>query len=178
MEVELNSSGDNPLVLLDDQSIISVGNFDVVSLAIAFDLLRIALTQVAQIANERVQKQLWTQFSGLPTGLADEEGPHGGLRPLGRTSAALAAEARFLANPVSLDYRGQLAEGIEDHASLAPLGVRRIEELVDIGYRLAAIELIVAARAVDLRERLNLSVGTNVAYETVRELASGSVEEQ
>lgn len=178
MEVELNSSGDNPLVILDDQSIISTGNFDVVSLAVAFDHLRIVLTQMMHLANERVQKQLWSQFSGLPTGLAAEEGPEGGLRPLGRTCAALAAEARSLANPISLDYRGQLAEGIEDHASLAPLGARRTEELAEIAWRLVAVELVVAARAVDLRGRPNLGSGTRVAYEVVREFAPESIEEQ
>ena len=129
MEVELNSASDNPLVLLDDQSIISVGNFDVVALAVAFDLLRVAVAQVVHLANERIQKHLWSQFSGLPTGLAARDGDEG-LRPLGYTSASLAAEARVLANPVSLDYRGQIAEGFEDHASMAPLGVRKTEELL------------------------------------------------
>ena len=123
MEIELNSAADNPLVLVDEGVIVSVGNFDVTSLAMAFDYLRLGIAHAAQVANERVQKLLWQHFTGLPTGLAQSDGPTGGLRPLGRSFAALASEARFLANPVSLDYRGQLAEGIEDHASMAPLAV-------------------------------------------------------
>src|SRR5918997_68740 len=91
MEVEINSAGDNPLVLIEDRSIISVGNFDVVALAVAFDLLRVAVAQVVHLANERIQKHLWSQFSGLPTGLAARDGDEG-LRPLGYTSASLAAE--------------------------------------------------------------------------------------
>ena len=121
MEIELNSAADNPLVLVDEGVIVSVGNFDVTSLAMAFDYIRLGIAHAAQVANERVQKLLWQHFSGLPTGLAQSDGPTGGLRPLGRSFAALASEARFLANPVSLDYRGQLAEGVEDHASMAPL---------------------------------------------------------
>ena len=121
MEIELNSAGDNPLVLVDEDAIVSVGNFDVTSLAMAFDYVRLGLSHAIQVANERVQKLLWAHFSGLPTGLATHDGLTGGLRPLGRSFAALASEARFLANPVSLDYRGQLAEGVEDHASMAPL---------------------------------------------------------
>ena len=176
MEVEINSAGDNPLVLIEDRSIISVGNFDVVALAVAFDLLRVAVAQVVHLANERIQKHLWSQFSGLPTGLAARDGDEG-LRPLGYTSASLAAEARVLANPVSLDYRGQIAEGVEDHASMAPLGVRKTEELVDIARRIAALELTVAARAVELRGRPRLGTGTHAAYDLVSRYATTEPEE-
>ncbi len=176
MEVEINAASDNPLVLLDDQSIISVGNFDVVALAVAFDLLRVAVAQVVHLANERIQKHLWSQFSGLPTGLAAHDGDEG-LRPLGYTSASLAAEARVLANPVSLDYRGQIAEGVEDHASMAPLGVRKTEELVTIARRIAALELTVAARALELRGRPRLGTGTRAAYDLDSRYATTETEE-
>jgi histidine ammonia-lyase len=172
MEVELNSAADNPLVLVEEGVIVSVGNFDVTSLAMAFDYVRLGIAHAAQVANERVQKLLWSHFSGLPTGLAMREGPTGGLRPLGRSFAALASEARFLANPVSLDYRGQLAEGVEDHASMAPLAVSTTSTLVGLAHRLVALELIIGAQAVDLRggpERLG--GGTGRAYGLVREYA-------
>ena len=170
MEIELNSAGDNPLVVVDEDAIVSVGNFDVVALAMAFDFVRLGFAHAAQVANERVQKLLWDHFSGLPTGLTPTDGPTGGLRPLGRAFAALAAEARFLANPVSLDYRGQLAEGIEDHASMAPLAVRTTSSLVSLMHRLVALELIIAAQAVDLRGGPeHIGEGPRVAYEFVRE---------
>jgi histidine ammonia-lyase len=177
MEVELNSASDNPLVLLDDQAIISVGNFDVVALAVAFDLLRVAVAQVVHLANERIQKHLWSQFSGLPAGLAASDGDEG-LRPLGYTSASLAAEARVLANPVSLDYRGQIEEGFEDHASMAPLGVRKTEELLSIARRTAALELTVATRAIDLRGGPLLGAGTGIARDIAREFATTDPEER
>ena len=88
MEIELNSASDNPLVLVDEGAIVSVGNFDVTSLAMAFDYVRLGIAHAAQVANERVQKLLWHHFSGLPTGLARQEGSTGGLRPLGRSFAA------------------------------------------------------------------------------------------
>jgi len=170
MEIELNSAGDNPLVVVDEDAIVSVGNFDVVSLAMAFDYVRLGFAHAAQVANERVQKILWNHFSGLPTGLTAADGPTGGLRPLGRAFAALAAETRFLANPVSLDYRGQLAEGIEDHASMAPLAVSTTSALVSLMYRLVALELIVAAQAVDLRgDPEGIGEGPRVAHAFVRE---------
>jgi len=112
MEVELNAAGDNPLVSVEDQAIVSVGNFDVIALSTAFDFLRIALASTLQVLDERVQKLLWRDFSGLTTGLAARPGgATGGLRQLGRTCAALTAEARGLANPVSLDYRASWPRG-------------------------------------------------------------------
>jgi histidine ammonia-lyase len=172
MEIELNSAGDNPLVLVDEGAIVSVGNFDVTSLAMAFDYVRLGIAHAAQVANERVQKLLWHHFSGLPTGLAQREGPTGGLRPLGRSFAALASEARLLANPVSLDYRGQLAEGVEDHASMAPLAVSTTSALVSLLHRLIALELIIGAQAIDLRGGPSgLGGGTGRAYALVREYA-------
>jgi histidine ammonia-lyase len=178
MEIELNSAGDNPLVLVEEGAIVSVGNFDVTSLAMAFDYVRLGIAHATQVANERVQKLLWSHFSGLPTGLARRDGPTGGLRPLGRTFAALASEARFLANPVSLDYRGQLAEGVEDHASMAPLAVSTTSSLVSLLHRLVALELIVAAQGVDLRGGPEaLGGGTARAYGVVREFAGTMVDE-
>ena len=178
MEIELNSAGDNPLVLVDEGAIVSVGNFDVTSLAMAFDYVRLGIAHAAQVANERVQKLLWHHFSGLPTGLAQREGPTGGLRPLGRSFAALASEARLLANPVSLDYRGQLAEGVEDHASMAPLAVSTTSALVSLLHRLIALELIIAAQAIDLRDGpAGLGGGTGRAYALVREYAGTLTDE-
>jgi histidine ammonia-lyase len=178
MEIELNSASDNPLVLVDESAIVSVGNFDVTSLAMAFDYVRLGIAHAAQVANERVQKLLWSHFSGLPTGLARREGPTGGLRPLGRTFAALASEARFLANPVSLDYRGQLAEGVEDHASMAPLAVSTTSALVGLAHRLVALELIIAAQGVDLRGGAGqLGGGTGRAHALVREFAGTLTDE-
>jgi len=164
-------------VVVEDEAIISVGNFDVLALAMAFDLLRLGLASALKVADERVQKLLWNAFSGLPTGLASGEGPTGGLRPLGRWCAALGAEARHLANPVSLAYGAQLAEGVEDHASMAPLSVRKTSELVSLGHRMVAHELICAAQAIDLRGRGALGQGTRVAYGCVRECVPRLVDE-
>src|ERR1700756_3409824 len=123
MEIELNSAADNPLVLVEESTIVSVGNFDVASLAMAFDYLRVGIAHAAQVANERVQKLLWRHFCGLPPGLARRDGPP------------------VLATPVSLDFRGQLAEGVEDHASMAPLAVSTTSLLVSLVHRLVALEL-------------------------------------
>ena len=169
LEAELNAANDNPLVLVGEGVIVSSGNFDVAGLAMAFDLLRLAIANAIKGTNERVQKLLWNHFSGLPSALAFEQGPTNGLKPMGRWCAALAAEARSLARPVTLDYAGQVAEGVEDDASMAPLSVRRTHELVSLVHRTVVYELITAAQAIDMRERWPLGRGTVAAYRAVRD---------
>lgn len=169
LEAELNAASDNPLVLVEEGAVVSVGNFDVAGVAMVFDLVRLAIGHAVKVSNERVQKLLWHHFSGLPSELALVQGPTNGLKPMGRWCAALTAEARSLANAVSLDYVGQVAEGVEDHASMAPLAVRRTHELVTLTHRLVAHELIIAAQAVDMRGCRPLGRGTELAYQAVRE---------
>jgi histidine ammonia-lyase len=168
LEVDLNSAGDNPLVVVDEGVIVSNGNFDIVSLALGFDLMRVALADLLRMANERVQKLLSRHFSGLPTGLTSHEGWNLDLNMLGRAAAVLSAESRFMANPVSLDYSAPLQEGIEDHASMAPLSVRKTSELMKLAHRMVAVELAVAAQAIDLRGHPRLGDGTAAAYALVR----------
>ncbi len=166
--IELNSAGDNPLVSSFDGTIFSVGNFDVSELALSLDTFKIALAHAMQLSSERIQKHLWAQFSGLPTALADKDVPASKLIPLGRTAAALASEARGLAFPVSLTYQSAVAEGIEDYASMAPCAARKTAELIGLAQKLVAIELMVAARAVELRRHTRLGEGTARAFELVR----------
>ena len=124
MEIELNSAGDNPLVLVDEEAIVSVGQL---RRDLAGDGVRLhpARHRARRPGRQRARPEaaLGATSAACRPGSRAQDGPTGGLRPLGRSFAALASEARFLANPVSLDYRGQLAEGVEDHASMAPLAV-------------------------------------------------------
>lgn len=167
LSVELNAACDNPLVVPGEEAIVSNGNFDVTVLALAFDATRNAIAVTTRMASERVQKHLWSTFSDLTTYLASGGAAFGGLRAVGRRCAALAAEARELADPVAVNYSAQLAEGIEDHGSMAPLAVRRAHELVTLCHAMVAEELVVAAEAVDLRG-VTLGAGTRVAHELVR----------
>jgi histidine ammonia-lyase len=162
-ETELNSASDNPLVSTQDDLLLSVGNFDVTNIAISLDMLRIAFVHVLQMASERIQKQLWSHFSGLPTGLGQAD-MSARLIPLSRVCAALVSEAKSLADPVSLSYRSQVAEGIEDHASMAPYAVQRTWQLLKIATKVAAIEMIVSAKAIEMRGSEPRGQGTDKAY--------------
>ncbi len=169
--IELNASHENPLVLAAAESIVSVANFDALPLAAALDFLRIALAPALTSAGERAVKLLQAPLSGLPEGLAARAGlAEDALSQLGVAALALTAEARLLAQPVSFELAGTtLHEGIEDRITMAPLAARRLAEMVELGERLGAVELVVAAQAVDLRGRPRLGAGTGRAYELVRE---------
>jgi histidine ammonia-lyase len=167
--VELNASQGNPVVVTDEDRVISVGNFEVAPLAAALDLLRIALAPALTSAAERVVKLLETPWSGLPTGLVARPGVgDAGLAYLGITVQSIVAEARLLAQPVSFEMASSAhAEGIEDRTTMAPLAVRRVGEVLGLGARVVAVELVVAAQAVELRGSA-LGVGTAAAKEALR----------
>lgn len=170
LAVELNASQGNPIVVLDERRIVSVANFEILPLAAALDLLRIVLATALTSASERVVKLLETPWSGLPTGLTPQGGSADpGLSYLGIASQALASEARLLAQPVSFEMASSAhAEGIEDRTTMAPLGARRLAEMVDLGRQVVAREMVVAAQAVELRGRTPLGRGTAEVLGAVR----------
>jgi histidine ammonia-lyase len=169
---ELNASQENPIVLIDEERIVSVGNFDALQLAAALDFTRIALAPVLTTASERTVKLLQSPVTDLPEGLAAESGlAESGLSEFGVPVQALAAEAKLLAAPVSTETASTSHhEGIEDRITLAPLSARRLAEMVELGERVAAIELVVAAQAIDLRGPPQLGAATGALYRKVREL--------
>jgi histidine ammonia-lyase len=169
LTIELNSSHSNPLVVTDEQLIVSSLNVEIAPLAAALDFLRIALAPALTTANERQMKLLQAPLTGLSDGLAAGSGHEDGLAELGNVGMALTGEARLLAQPVSFELASTTqAEGIEDRMTLAPLAARRVAEMVELGEGIAAIELVVAAQAVDLRRPSKLGAGTRLAYDAVR----------
>jgi len=173
LSVELNASQENPLLVPEERRIVSVGNFDVLPLAAALDFLRIALAPALTSATERLLKLLQPRFSGLPEGLAAREGlAEDALAEFGIAAQALTSEARLLASPVSFELTSTTqAGGIEDRTTMAPLAARRLAEMVALGARAVAIELLVATQAVDLRGSRPLGEGTARAHALVRERA-------
>lgn len=168
LAVELNAVQSNPLVLADGR-VLSVGAFDSVALATALDLARLALAPVLSSAAERALKLLQAPLTGLPEGLGVRPGlAESALSELGIAVQAFAAEARLLAQPVSLELVSTTqAEGIEDRMTMAPLGARRLAEMVDLGARVASVELLLAAQACELRGHA-LGSGTAAAHSAVR----------
>jgi histidine ammonia-lyase len=183
LQIELNSSQSNPVVVpatngpghepgKEQGRIVSVGNFDIGHLAAALDFLRIALAPVVTSANERAVKLLQAPYSGLPAGLAAGAGsPDDALAELAVAGQAITVEARTLAHPVSYELASSVkGEGIEDRATMAPLSARRLADMIALSARVVAIELVVAAQAIDLRAPGQLGLGTGRAYRMIREL--------
>jgi histidine ammonia-lyase len=177
LQTELNSSQSNPVVVVAERRIVSVGNFDIGPVAAALDFARIALAPVVTSANERAVKLLQAPFSGLSAGLAAQAAtPDDALSELAVAGQAITVEARTLAYPVSYELASSVkGDGIEDRATMAPLSARRLAVMVALCARVVAIELVVAAQAIDLRApeyhgRGELGLGTGRAYRMIREL--------
>jgi histidine ammonia-lyase len=171
LALELNSSQGNPMVLVEEERIISAGNFDIAPLAAAIDYARICLAPALTSACERTVKLLQAPSSGLPQGLsASHPSPEDALSEFAVAIVALTSEARLLAQPVSFELAStSIATGIEDRMTMAPLAARRLSEMVELGLGIASIELTVAAQALDLRGQAKLGEGTSRAYRLVRQ---------
>jgi len=171
LAIELNASQENPIVLPDEDRLISVGNSDTLPLAASLDFLRIALAPVLTSAAERLDKLLEAPFSGLPQNLAAHAGGVDiALSELAVLAQALTAEARLLAQPVSFEVTtSSRDQGLTDRMTMAPLAARRVGQMVELGERLVAAELVVAAQALELRAPAATGLGTARLHALVRE---------
>lgn len=170
--IELNASDSNPIVLPGVAAPISVANYESLPIAAALDHVRVVLASVLTASGERSVKLLDTPWSGLPTGLVDAPDTRDpGLAYLGIVVQSLVAEARLLAQPVSLELASSAhAEGIEDRMAMGGLSARRLDEQLALGRRIVAIELVVATQGIDLRAPRQLGTGTAAARALVRGL--------
>lgn len=172
---ELSGAADNPLVLADDDEVLSTGNFHVPALALALDATAIAVAQVASAITERTARLRTQQLSGLPPNLVGGDATRSGVAPLGKTAQALTLEIRHLAAPLAI-HTSVGTEGVEDDSTGAAQGALRLRDQVQRLELLVAIELLVGAQAVDLAAPAHASVhigsGTAAAHACVRELVA------
>jgi histidine ammonia-lyase len=165
---DLNGAGDSPAVLVDDEELMSTVNFDTTAMSLAFEGLGLALSHTAAIAVFRIAKLMSPGFSGLPRFLTPKAGARTGFATVQKTASALEAEIRHLALPLGA-MTAPVADGVEDYAPMTPRVVEKTHEIVRRLARLAAIELVVAAQAVDLGDGLKLGRGTGRAFAFVRQ---------
>lgn len=165
---ELASAIDNPMVLPDGR-IESCGNFHGAPLAFACDALAIAIAEVGAIAERRTDRLLDTaRSSGLPPFLAPEAGVNSGLMIAQYTQAAMVAENRRLAAPASV---GSLPTSAmqEDHVSMGWAAARKLRTAIANLGRILAVELVCAARGIELRAPLSPAAGTGAALGALRD---------
>jgi histidine ammonia-lyase len=172
VELELNSMSDNPLVSVEDQTMVHNGNFHPAVLALAFDSLRVAIAHVGQLA-ERRMSHLWDGFfenvSGAEAGLPEGAIPQFFGISLRYPAAALFAELKQLAAPATLDCP-PLDIGTEDHATSAPLSVRKTEAALELLEDLFAVEQLMARDVLTTTaDSRQLGAATGAALRAVEE---------
>ncbi|HYK94659.1 MAG TPA: histidine ammonia-lyase [Candidatus Dormibacteraeota bacterium] len=163
LAIEMNAATDNPLIFPDGAvadaraqatgggRVISGGNFHGEPIALALDFAKLALAELGSISERRIAQLVDpNQSCGLPAFLASDSGLDSGYMLLQYTAAALASENKGLAHPASADSIPTSANQ-EDHVSMGPIAGRQARVVVEHVERIIAIELLCAARALDLR---------------------------
>lgn len=173
---EINSATDNPLIFPKTKTFLSGGNFHGQPIALAMDLLGIALTSIGSIAERRIARLIDDKLSnGLPLLLLHpqlaDKGVHYGLGLAHITAAALLAECQTLTTPASIRSIPTSANQ-EDHVSMSSIAARQAQEIIKNVEHIIAIELLCAAQAIDIRKlqkSVKLGRGTAKAYSLIRE---------
>ncbi|GMG97054.1 histidine ammonia-lyase [Tepidimicrobium xylanilyticum] len=168
VEIEINSVTDNPLVFDDTKEGISGGNFHGQPMALVFDFLGIALAEIANISERRLERLVNPALSGLPAFLVEKGGLNSGFMIVQYSAAALVSENKVLAHPASVDSIPSSANQ-EDHVSMGTIAARKAREIMKNVRRVLAMEIMAACQAIDLRGNKGLGVGTKPAYELVRQ---------
>lgn len=168
LNVEINSVTDNPILFPDVGDVISAGNFHGQPVALALDFLGIALAEIGNISERRVERLVNPQLSGLPPFLAPNSGLNSGYMIVQYTAAALVSENKVLAHPASVDSIPTSANQ-EDHVSMGSISARKLHSILANVQNIVAIELLCACQAVEYRDRARLAPTTQAVYELVRE---------
>lgn len=168
---ELSAAVDNPVITVDDR-VESNGNFHGAPVAYVLDFLAIAVADVASMSERRTDRFLdVARNHGLPPFLADDPGVDSGHMIAQYTAAGIVSELKRLAAPASVDSIPSSAMQ-EDHVSMGWAAARKLRRALDGLTRVVAIELLTAARAMDLRAPLEPSPATGAVRDVLR--ASGA----
>jgi histidine ammonia-lyase len=166
LAIEINAVTDNPLVFPDDDEILSGGNFHGEPVAIAADLLAIAVAELGAISERRIEKLTNTHFSALPPFLVEDAGLNSGFM-----IAALASENKGLCHPASVDSIPTSADK-EDHVSMGMWAALKLYQVIVNVRRILAIELVAAAQGIDLLRPLRSSTPLEALHAEVRAMVA------
>ncbi len=167
IETEMNSSTNNPLIFADDEMFLLGGNFHGQPVALAMDFLGMAVAELANISERRIERLVNPMLSGLPAFLVDDGGLNSGFMLTQYTAAALVSENKVLCHPASIDSIPTSANK-EDHVSMGAISARKCREIVKNSENVIAIELLCAAQALDLFTNMKPGEGTLAAYQAIR----------
>jgi histidine ammonia-lyase len=178
LETEMNSATDNPLVFLPSDmrkkgegpgggEIFSGGNFHGEYVAMAMDTAAIALSELANISDLRVQKLINPAISGLPAFLTRDPGLNSGMMIVQVASASLVSENKVLSHPASVDSIPTSADK-EDHVSMGTTAARKARQILTNLRHVLAMEFLCASQGIDLLRPLRSSKALEAAHERIR----------
>ena len=172
---ELNAVTDNPLVFVDDDGgaeLISGGNFHGQPLALCLDLAAMAVAELANVSERRVEQLVNPALSsGLTPFLAPQSGLDSGMMIAQVASASLVSENKVLAHPASVDSIPSSA-GKEDHVSMGSVSARKLSQVVANVWQSIAIETLCASFGLDQRRPLQAGTGVHAAHQALREVSA------
>lgn len=175
LEIEINSATDNPLIINNDAY--SAANFHGQPMALAFDFLGIALSELANISERRIARLIDPCLNeGLPAFLVEDSGVNSGFMIPQYTAAALVSENKILAHPASVDSIPTCANQ-EDHVSMGTIAARKALEILDNTTKVIGIEIMIATQAVELRAN-PCSTKTNQIIRCYREYVKSLKEDR
>ncbi len=164
---EINSATDNPLIFPEEGKIFSAGNFHGQPMALAMDFLGIALSELANISERRIERMINPALSGLAPFLITDSGINSGYMIAQYTAASLVSENKVLAHPASVDSIPTSANQ-EDHVSMGTIAARKMSNILTNAENVLAIELLTAVQALEFREREKMASATKAVYDLIR----------
>jgi histidine ammonia-lyase len=167
LEIEANAATDNPMVFAREGEIVSGGNFHGAPIAIAADVIVIALLQFATISERRADRLVNPVLSGLEPFLVRESGLQSGYMIAQVTAAALVSELKTLAHPASVDTIPTSANR-EDHVSMSMSAALKAQRALELAARVVAVEMLLACQAIDLLAPLTTSPALAAVHAHVR----------
>jgi histidine ammonia-lyase len=168
LEIEINAATDNPLIFDDGEKVISGGNFHGQPIAFAMDFMKIAMAELANISERRIERLVNPQLNDLPAFLSPEPGLQSGAMIMQYAAASLVSENKTLAHPASVDSIPSSANQ-EDHVSMGTIGARHAYQIIQNVRRVVAIELICSMQAVEYRGIEKMASRTRALYEEGRQ---------
>ena len=165
---EMNAVTDNPLVFAAENQVISAGNFHGQPLALAMDFLAIAISELANISERRLERLVNAALSnGLPPFLVKKPGINSGFMIVQYSAASLVSENKVLCHPASVDSIPSSANQ-EDHVSMGTIAARKALEVIENTTDVLAMELFTAVQAIDFKGHQLLSSKTRKVYDAFR----------
>ncbi|QDQ00733.1 histidine ammonia-lyase [Lysinibacillus fusiformis] len=169
LEIEANAATDNPLIFDNGETIISGGNFHGQPIAFAMDFMKIAVAELANISERRIERLVNPQLNDLPPFLSPEPGLQSGAMIMQYAAASLVSENKTLAHPASVDSIPSSANQ-EDHVSMGTIGSRHASMIIQNTRNVLAIECICSLQAAEYRGIDKMAPHTREKLQALREV--------